>query len=169
MNSGTKDTTADRLAIMDVLCRYARGIDRCDLDTLLGVWWPGATADFGHGIGDAAEWSTATVAALRAMLRTQHMLGNMIIDIAGDRADSETYCRAYHEAETFDGPVEIVVGGRYLDVLEKRGGAWRILTRRYVMDWNTNTPSTARWDDGLYATLTRRGGRFPDDPLYNGA
>ncbi len=166
MSAGTTDTTADRLAIMDVLCRYARGIDRCDLDTLLGVWWPGATADFGQGIGDAAEWSTATVAALKAMLRTQHMLGNMIIDITGDRADSETYCRAYHEAETFDGRVEIVVGGRYLDVLEKRGGAWRILTRRYVMDWNTNTPSTARWDEGLYATLTRRGGRFPDDPLY---
>ena len=73
--------TADRLAIMDVLCRYARGIDRCDADTLNAVWWPDATTDFGQGQASAADWVAATLPALRAMRRTQHMLGNMIIDI----------------------------------------------------------------------------------------
>lgn len=160
--------TGDRLAIMDRLCRYARGIDRCDLDTLLDVFWPGATADFGQGAGDAADWAGATVAALATMLRTQHSLSNMIIDIAGDRAEAETYCRAYHELDGRDGRVVMEVGGRYLDVLEKRGGEWRILSRRYVMDWNTNAPSTGVWDEGLYATLTRRGQRWPEDALYTG-
>ena len=161
--------TADRLAIMDRLCRYARGIDRCDVETLLDVFWPGAIADFGQGPGDAADWARATVGALAGMLRTQHMLGNMIIDVAGDRAEAETYCRAFHEIEGPEGRIAMVVGGRYLDVLEKRGGEWRIASRRYVMDWNSNAPSTAIWDDGLYATLTRRGARFPEDPLYTGA
>ncbi len=158
--------TEDRLAIMDRLCRYARGIDRCDLDTLLDVFWSDATADFGQGPGLAADWARATIPALAGMLRTQHLLGNMIIDIAGDRAEAETYCRAWHE--TADGTV-MEVGGRYLDVLERRGGEWRITSRRYVMDWNTNAPSTAVWDAGLYATLARRGARLPDDPLYTGA
>ena len=160
--------TEDRLAIMDLLCRYARGIDRCDLETLLALWWPGGTADFGQGVGDAGDWARATVAALRTMLRTQHMLGNMIIDLDGDRAAAETYCRAYHELETEAGRIEMIVGGRYLDRLERRSGVWRIAARRYVMDWNSNTPSTSRWDGRLYATLTRHGGRFPDDALYTG-
>ena len=155
----------DRLAIIDRLCRYARGIDRCDLATLLDVFWPEATADFGSGPGDAADWARATVAALAGMRRTQHLLGNMIVDIAGDRAEAETYCRAWHE--TADGTV-MEVGGRYFDGLEKRGGEWRIAARRYVMDWNTNAPSTAVWDEGLYATLTRCGARWPVDPLYTG-
>ncbi len=160
--------TADRLAIMDRLCRYARGIDRCDLDTLLDVFWPGATADFGQGEGPAADWARATVNALAGMLRTQHFLGNMIVDIDCDRAEAETYCRAYHEVEGPDGRIVMEVGGRYLDRLEKRGGEWRIASRRYVMDWNTNAPSTAVWNAGLYATLARRGARWPEDPLYTG-
>lgn len=158
--------TGDRLAIMDRLCRYARGIDRCDLATLLDVFWPDAVADFGQGPVPASDWAQAMIPALAGMLRTQHLLGNMIIDIAGDRAEAETYCRAWHE--TADGMV-MEVGGRYLDTLEQRGGEWRIASRRYVMDWNTNAPSTAVWDTGLYATLTRRGGRWPQDPLYTGA
>ena len=35
------EEVADRLAIQDVLYRYARGIDRCDEVVLRGVWWPG--------------------------------------------------------------------------------------------------------------------------------
>ena len=63
------------------------------------------------------------------------------------------------------GKMEMVVGGRYLDRLERRGGEWRIAWRTYVMDWNRNVPSTCRWDEGIYARLRNRGARFPDDPL----
>lgn len=160
---------ADRLAIQDVLCRYARGIDRCDVEVLHAVWWPGARADYGNGEVDAGEWSGAVVQALGAMRRTQHFLGNMLIEVDGDRATAETYCRAYHEVDAPDGPAEMEVGGRYLDRLEKRGGEWRIAHRRYVHDWNRNTPSTAVWDGPLYGGLTRVGARAPADPSYTGA
>ena len=30
-----------RVKIADMLTRYSRGIDRCDIDTLLSVFWPG--------------------------------------------------------------------------------------------------------------------------------
>lgn len=159
---------ADRLAIADVMARYTRGIDRCDLAALQSVWWPGATADYGDGVVDALAWSETTVAALAALTRTQHFIGNLLVDIDGDSATAECYCRAYHEAAGPDGPTEFEVAGRYLDQLERRDGEWRIAHRRYVMDWNRNGPSTAQWDDGLYARLTRRGARFPADPLYTG-
>ena len=104
------------------------------------------------------------------MRRTQHALSNILIEVAGDRARAETYCHAFHE---FDGDGggggcggrEMVVGGRYLDYLERREGAWRIAHRTYVMDWNRNTPSTGQWDEGIYGGLKIRGGRWPDDPL----
>jgi hypothetical protein len=161
--------TADRLAIQDVLCRYARGIDRCDIDVLRGVWWSGARADYGNGEVDAVDWSGDVVIALAAMRRTQHFLGNMLIDLDGDQATAETYCRAYHEVDGADGPIEMEVGGRYLDRLERRGGEWRIAHRRYVHDWNRNTASTAAWSGPMYGNLKRVGARRPDDPSYTGA
>ena len=115
---------------------------------------------------NAHAWAAATVGALKAMNRTFHSLSNMLIDLKGDHAEAETYCTAYHEVAGPDGLIEMVVGGRYLDRLEKRGGEWKIARRLYVMDWNRNVPSTCQWDEGLYATLTNRGARKPDDPLY---
>ena len=151
--------------IADILTRYSRGIDRCDIDTLSAVFWPDATTDYGSGRQNAQDWARATVAALKGMHRTQHAISNILIDIDGDTARAETYCQAYHEIDGPSGRVEMVVGGRYLDRLERRNGAWRIADRTYVMDWNRNIPSTAQWDEGIYAGLKRRGGRLPDDPL----
>ena len=161
--------TADRVAIMDLLARYNRGVDRCDLATLDTVWADGAVTDFGFNGTDAREWSANTVNSLRSnFLRTQHMLGQMVIDLDGDHATAETYCRAYHEFDGPEGREEMTVGGRYLDDLVRTPAGWRIAKRRYVMDWNSNRRSTAKWDEGLYALLTRRSARFPDDALYTG-
>ncbi len=154
-----------RQKIADVLTRYARGIDRCEIDTLLPVFWPEATADYGTGPQNAQAWARATLAALKGMLRTQHAISNLLVEIQGDQAHAETYCHAYHELDGPDGRREMVVGGRYLDRLEQRDGEWRIAQRTYVMDWNRNTPSTAQWDEGIYAGLKIRGARWPDDPL----
>lgn len=159
-----RDTIAKQ-KIAEVLTRYCRGIDRCHLESLLSVFWPDATADYGSGAQNAQDWSRITVAALKGMLRTQHSIGNLLIEVEGDRAKAETYCHAFHELPGENGPGEMIVGGRYLDRLERRDGVWRIAQRIYVMDWNRNTASTARWDDAIYAGLRIRGGRWPDDPL----
>ena len=164
IDADLKETIAKQ-KIADVLTRYSRGIDRCDIDTLSGVFWPDAVADYGSGRQNALEWARATVTALKTMRRTQHAISNMLIDVEGDTARAETYCQAYHELDGPSGPMEMVVGGRYLDRLERRGGSWRIADRVYVMDWNRNIPCTAQWDEGIYAGLKRRGGRLPDDPL----
>ncbi len=169
INSQVPDSTGDHLAIQQVLYRYSRGIDRCDQKTLKSVWWPSARADYGNGEVDALAWSDEVLSALSSMLRTQHMLSNILIELSGDVAAVETYCRAYHEIDSDDGPLELEVGGRYLDRFERRNGEWRIAHRRYVLDWNRNTPSTAQWDSEFYSTLARRGKRKPDDPFYTGA
>ena len=170
MAGATSDDAGDRLAILELLARYTRGVDRADLDQLNALWADGAIVDYGDGPNDARTWAAGLVAALRRhFLRTQHMLGQSIIDLHGDTAEAETWCQAYHEMETPDGRIEIIVGGRYLDRLVRTADGWRIAHRRYVLDWNQNGPSTANWTDGLYAALKRHGARVPDDPLYTGA
>jgi hypothetical protein len=99
------------------------------------------------------DWARATVSALKGMHRSQHAISNLLIDVEADTAQAETYCQAYHEidgpmADDGDGRIEMVVGGRYLDRLERRGGTWRIAERTYVMDWNRNIPSMSQWREG---------------------
>lgn len=157
---------ADRLAIDEVLVRYCRGIDRCDGDELRRVFAPDAVLDY--GVGPQARDGTIDqlLAGLRAMRLTQHSISNALVEIDGDRARAETYCTALHILGLPGQEIEMVVGGRYLDRLERRDGAWQIAERLYVMDWNRQGPATMQDSGGLYDTLRRRGARSPDDPSY---
>jgi ketosteroid isomerase-like protein len=155
---------ADRLAIAETLALYCRGIDRCDAEQLAAVFTPDAMIDYGDGAKPAGETIAGLMAGLGAMRLTQHTISNTVMRISGDCAKAETSCVALHLIPTPDGEIELVVGGRYLDRLEKREGRWRIAERLYVMDWNRTSPSTMQLQGGLFDTLQRRGARGTDDP-----
>lgn len=159
-------TLADREAIRDVLARYCRAIDRCDVVLLKSVYWDDARDDHGSFCGNAWEFADYVIPALKRMKQTMHQISNVLIDLNGSEARVETYCVAYHLVPAPNGDTEMTVGGRYLDRFERRDGEWRIADRLYVMDWNQNAPASARWDDGMYAALKTRGLRYPDDPSY---
>ena len=161
------DDLVAKQAIQEALARYCRGIDRCDIRPLQSAFWPEAMVNYGSRDENAWAWCEQVVSALKAMERTQHAIGNILIELTGETASAETYCRAYHEVAGDGGPREMMVGGRYLDRFERRDGEWRIMRRRYVMDFNQNAPSTAIWDAGLYSGLRVTGRRYPDDPLYD--
>jgi len=164
-NNADLAKVADRLAIEQVLARYCRGIDRCDPNELKRVFADNAQIDFGDGPKPREETIADLMTGLGAMRLTHHNIGNVICEIDGEGARAETYCVAYHWLPG-DPEIELVVGGRYLDQLEKIAGAWRIIDRRYIMDWNRQSPSTMQNAGGLYDTLLRRGARKPDDPSY---
>jgi hypothetical protein len=158
------DTVAKQ-QIQDCLVRYCRGVDRCDAEMLKSAYWPDAIDDHGTFNGNAFEFVDGLIPALKGMDRTMHAISNPFIVVEGERATAETYCQAYHEFTGPDGgKVEMIVGGRYLDKLERRNGDWKIAYRLYVMDWNQNGPSTSNWTDGIYAMLKTRGGRTGADP-----
>lgn len=155
---------ADRLAIAETLALYCRGIDRCDAEQLAAVFTPDAMIDYGDGARPIADVIPGLIAGLGAMRLTQHNISNTVMRIAGDTAKAETNCVALHLMPAPEGEVELVVGGRYLDRLEKRDGRWRIAERLYVMDWNRSAPSTMALEGGLLGGLQRRGARGADDP-----
>lgn len=132
----TPQDAADHEAIRQVLYRYARGVDRGDLDLLLSVYHPEATDHHGRFDGPGHEYAARLVGAEEGLTRTgNHHLTNVLIELDGDRAQVETYFLAYHP-HSDDGTDALgVTSGRYLDVFEKRAGEWRILRRRVVNDW----------------------------------
>jgi hypothetical protein len=157
---------ADRLAIAETLALYCRGIDRCDPAQLAAAFTPEAMIDYGDGARRVAEAIPALMAGLRAMRLTQHNISNTIMRIAGKTARAETHCVALHimPGAGREGEIELVVGGRYLDRLERRDGRWLIAERLYVMDWNSTRPASMATSGGLLEGLKRRGARGAADP-----
>lgn len=155
---------ADRLAIAETLALYCRGIDRCDPQQLAAAFTPDATIDYGDGAAPIVAVIPGLMAGLGAMRLTQHNIANTIVRVKGEAARAETNCVALHIIPAPDGETELVVGGRYLDRLEKHAGRWLIAERLYVMDWNRSAPATMELEGGLMDGLKRRGARGADDP-----
>ena len=162
---GSLAALADKQAITEALIRYCHGVDRCDLALLKSAFWADGAADYGTAASPSHAFCEALVPLLLGMQATMHNLSNVLILLDGDRARAMSNCVAYHQTAGPDGPLELIAGGRYLDDLEKRGGEWRIAARVYVLDWSRTGPSS-HGHEGLFAQLTNRGARYPDDPWY---
>jgi ketosteroid isomerase-like protein len=143
---------AHKQAIEQCLARHARGIDRTDPDLLKSAYHEDARVNYGFFAGPASEMADMLVEMQRPAPITLHRPSNVWIKIQGDRAVTESYVLAYAESELEQGNIQTLVGGRYLDHLEKRSGDWRITHRTYVLDWNSNRPSTVNLAESSFAS-----------------
>src|SRR5437016_4665130 len=117
---------ADRAEIENLLARYCRGIDRCDLDLVKSVYHSDAQERHGPYSGNSLEIMESVVPMLEATYAAaQHHLTNMLLEIDGDTARGETYFLAFQRQDLDDGTsVFEQYGGRYVDRFEKRDGRW---------------------------------------------
>jgi len=138
-----------RESIRDCVARIARGEDRRDADALRACFWPDATCDFGVFSGGFDEYLTWVVPGSPAIPVTQHILGQSVIDLMGDLALAETHVTAYHRMNNGAGERDTVIGGRYLDRVEKRTNAWRIAQRTMLYDWHQDIGASIDWSHGL--------------------
>ena len=159
------EEVADRLAILDVLAKHSRGVDRADAEVLKSTYWPDAQVAYGGFNGLAHEFCDYLPGAIKRYARTQHSISNTAIEFSGDEARVETYVTAYHYLEVDgDQGTEMTYLGRYMDRMQKRGDVWKIIHRQVVMDWNQNVDTTAVWEGPTFSGLAR-GARAPDDPV----
>ncbi|GAA3207853.1 nuclear transport factor 2 family protein [Actinocorallia longicatena] len=164
----------DKQEITELLARYLRAADRGDADGLAACYLPGATEDHG-GVytGDAAGY----VEQIRPVLthpkgRTMHCMSNVLIDLDGDSAFSESYVVTFSAVRTSDGHGHSFVGARLLDRLERRDGRWGIAHRQLVWEFSHDAPATETWLFGMLIDdpeKLARGVKFPADPVYKGA
>jgi hypothetical protein len=127
----------DRQEILDCLARYCRGMDRFDADLVRSAYHPDAVDDHGPFSG-SVEGLIAHVFAAdgKRYVRTQHILGNHSVELAGDTAWAETYWMFL--GVRADAPAD-VGAGRYVDRFERRDGRWAIAHRVSVTDYAADT------------------------------
>ncbi|MBH81759.1 MAG: hypothetical protein CMQ49_14720 [Gammaproteobacteria bacterium] len=156
----------DKQAIRDLSMLYCRAVDRIDADLLPRIFHDDATVAYGTYDGPISGFAEGVLGHLQTMERTFHSLGNQLIVVDGDRAIGEIYVFAYLCTRKQEELEDTLLVGRYLDRYERRGGAWKISHRAYVMDWNQNQTNSSVWEEGMYGELRARGCRGKDDPVY---
>jgi SnoaL-like domain len=150
-------------AIRRVIQRYARGIDRLDLDLVRGCYWPDATDDHGPFSGTRDDFIDWVSSLLNRHTMTMHLLNDPLVEQHADDATAETYGVAYHCGEPPGDPRwNNVAGFRYVDRFARRDDEWRIAARITVVEWVTP------WDrdpdlTGKFGGLARRD---RTDPVY---
>jgi hypothetical protein len=117
----------DRQEIWDLLLKFARGLDRLDVDMVRSIYWDDAIEDHHGFIGTPdgfIEWANDLS---RRLFRVQHhVMTNFTCEIDGDDAFSETYYTFI--SENFE-PPHLLSVGRYADHFQRRGGVWKIANR----------------------------------------
>ena len=130
---------SDRQDILDCLTRFSRGIDRLDRDLFLSAFHADSTIAAGSFVGGPVElydWSSALHEA--GQVATHHNLLNLTCDIEGETAHTETYylfIGRNRDASNW------IAGGRYIDRLERRDGAWKIALRTNAIEWSGIVPT----------------------------
>ena len=128
------DATADRVAIQDLIARYAVIVDSRDFDALDAVFIPEARIDFtafGGPVGSPAEIKTFLRDSLGIFRRTQHLMGLPVIDVDGDHATARTPCTNPMVLADADGADKVwLIGLWYDDELVRTADGWRFASRR---------------------------------------
>jgi hypothetical protein len=125
------ETNAAKQAITEVLFRYCHAVDRLDGDLASRIWHPDGVAHYEDVFeGTGTELMEFVFEQHRKADATSHQLANVLIEIQGDRATSESYVTACIRSGGYD----ITVRGRYSDRWSCRSGQWGIDERRYRHD-----------------------------------
>ena len=142
------DTLLAEREIRDVCLRYCRGIDRRRFDIVRDCYHADALDEHGDFLGTVEEFIAHAQTALAAFESTMHFLGNILVDVRGDLARSETYAIAMHRVPPRgERPRrDHVVGLRYIDDFARRDGRWRIANRVCAFEWTRTDPVTPGWD-----------------------
>src|SRR5262249_59759219 len=128
-------------------------------------WHADGSADYRGMFSGSADALLDWMWKLHAHMETHsHQLTNLRIELAGDRAASESYVTvALRSKAGRSAARDILSRGRYVDRWSRRAGRWAIDHRIYLNDWTTSLavpseplmPITGRRDaeDASYAAF----------------
>jgi hypothetical protein len=129
---------ADRQAITDLIYRYCRAMDRIDAELGYSIWHEDGLADYGEAIfqGTGRGFVDWVCESHRQMLVHSHQISNIIIELDGDRAGSESYVTASLRLMHGDQLKQIDTRCRYIDKWSRRDGRWGIDKRVTIVDFD---------------------------------
>ncbi|RJF93128.1 nuclear transport factor 2 family protein [Sphingomonas cavernae] len=158
----------DREEIRQLITAYCNAADRHDHKRMRSLYHEDAIDEHGAMFsGPAMEFIDRLPEIQANMEILHHNVTTINLAIDGDRAEGEVYLLALHRARMPDGPIDVLVGGRYFDKYERREGKWKFLHRAIVADWaNVHEPSIIDLDHPFLAGA-KIGRPGPSDPSYD--
>jgi hypothetical protein len=156
----------DEAEVRNVHLRYCRGLDRRDWELVESCYHPDAIEYHGPYNGDVGGFIAFAREALEACESVTHFTGNQRVEIDGDVARHEAYCRAYQRLKaTNETPaIDLMINFRFIDRMEKRGGDWKICERVLAID---SQRSDTVPDDAHVGPEWHRGRHDRTDPVYD--
>ncbi|OBJ16197.1 nuclear transport factor 2 family protein [Mycobacterium colombiense] len=129
MTTNELRSVAEERAIERALVQLARAMDDRDWATLEDIIADDAIGDLGNG---RVEGRAAIIDLIRGYLDrcgpTQHLLGNVLVDVTGEAAVSVAYVHDLH-LSTREPQTTFHTLGDYHDRWERRDGEWRLVER----------------------------------------
>jgi hypothetical protein len=121
-----------------------------DRDITLSCWHPGGTDDHGELYSGSAEGFVEWLWPVHAAMdQTKHTIQNILIELDGNDAYSESYYLVYLRLKDGNAMNDLVASGRYCDHFQRREGHWRIKHRQAVSDWIQFLPVAEQDTDGV--------------------
>lgn len=122
----------DEEAIRTLVHRYAELIDAGDLDGVAALfahatWRSSGRRGALRGAAEARRAYDGVILYETGTPCTKHVITNVIVEIAGDRATARSAFTVFQARPDF--PLQAIICGRYEDVFERVDGAWRFADR----------------------------------------
>lgn len=144
----------DRLAVVEVLHRFAAGLDRRDWALYRSVFTDEIELDYSSyrptniGTWRADDWVARARQVFPGLDATAHSVTNAIVELDGDTARISAYVRADHalvEPSTDGDPAGArtrvyTVCGRYEDRLVRTADGWKIAAKALHVGWVEGDP-----------------------------
>lgn len=126
-------TSDDRWAIQNVMQRYAVGVDERDRKQYRDCFADDVEiVGFSAGVVKGADaWTQTVWEILERFESTQHMLGPVFSEIAGDRATARTDVQATHFMKEPAGSI-MILWATYLTEMARINGEWKMTRHELV-------------------------------------
>jgi hypothetical protein len=140
---------ADRVAIQDLMARYAYAVDAKRWELLNDVFLDGAEIDFVANGGIKGYWPALgewLAPAMSGFTACQHYLSNFATDVSGDRAQSRFY--VFTQMITVGGGTDHILsdGGYYHADFVRTSAGWRVnKLSGGIVWWSGSVPTHLAW------------------------
>jgi hypothetical protein len=125
---------AEKQAIRELLENWVIWRDAGDWQRFRTVWHDDGYMMATWFQGPASEFIRVSREGWDRGVSILHFLGGISIELAGNRAISQTKMTISQRAKVHDALCDVVCTGRFYDFLEKRGGRWGIVLRQPIYE-----------------------------------
>ncbi len=140
--AGQDGAAIDRCLIRDLLENWVIWRDAGDWERFRTVWHPDGRMMATWFQSTADDFIAISKEGWAKGLSVLHSLGGTSIDLAGDRAVTQTKMTISQRAPVGGVLVDVLCTGRFYDFLEKRGGRWGMVLRQPIYEKDRMDPVT---------------------------